>query len=98
MVLHNVENLRWQTRQSLDQAFRRVGRQLDERVEEVIAAAHGPSRPLPGSAGRGRTPPPPRPHGWPRRSVTSLGWVVPSGRMAFCLGDSPTDTRLEVAG
>ncbi|HED04684.1 MAG TPA: Dynamin family protein, partial [Candidatus Fraserbacteria bacterium] len=37
LVLQNVENLRWATRQNLDQAFRRFAASLEERLQETIA-------------------------------------------------------------
>jgi GTPase SAR1 family protein len=41
LVRHNVENLRWATLQSLNDAFRRFGLTLDQRFQETIAATHG---------------------------------------------------------
>ncbi|MFQ5698463.1 MAG: dynamin family protein [Myxococcota bacterium] len=41
LVVHNVENLRWQTLQGLDQTFRRFTRELGERMDEVIEATRG---------------------------------------------------------
>ncbi len=41
LVLQNVENLRWATRQNLDQAFRRFAASLEERLQETIAATQG---------------------------------------------------------
>ncbi len=38
LVTRNVENLRWATRQNLDQAIRRFSSQLDERLSETIDA------------------------------------------------------------
>ena len=41
LVLHNVEDLRWTTRQSLERAFREFASDIDERLKETIAATHG---------------------------------------------------------
>jgi GTPase SAR1 family protein/uncharacterized protein YukE len=41
IVLRNVENLRWATRQNLEQVFHRFGARLDERLAEAIEATHG---------------------------------------------------------
>lgn len=41
LVLNNVENLRWATLQNLDQAFRRFGASLDERLQATILATRG---------------------------------------------------------
>ena len=41
LVRHNVENLRWATRQNLIDAFQRFGLTLDQRFQETIAATHG---------------------------------------------------------
>ena len=38
LVIRNVENLRWATRQNLDQAIRRFSASLDERLKETGAA------------------------------------------------------------
>jgi len=40
-VMQNVENLRWATYQSLEEAFIRFGSALDERLAETVAATHG---------------------------------------------------------
>jgi hypothetical protein len=41
LVIRNVENLRWSTRQNLDQAIRRFSASLDERLKETGAATQG---------------------------------------------------------
>lgn len=41
LVIRNVENLRWSTRQNLDQALRRFRARLDERLKETGAATQG---------------------------------------------------------
>jgi hypothetical protein len=41
LVIRNVENLRWATRQNLDQAIRRFSASLDERLKETGAATQG---------------------------------------------------------
>ncbi|QGP93800.1 GTPase Der [Neomoorella glycerini] len=41
LVLNNVENLRWATLQNLDQAFRRFGSSLDERLQATVLATRG---------------------------------------------------------
>lgn len=41
LVIRNVENLRWSTRQNLDQAIRRFSASLDERLRETGAATQG---------------------------------------------------------
>ncbi|MGI9862137.1 dynamin family protein [Moorella naiadis] len=41
LVLNNVENLRWATLQNLDQAFRRFGSSLDERLQATVLATQG---------------------------------------------------------
>ncbi len=38
LVIRNVENLRWATRQNLDQAMRRFSARLDDQLAEAIAA------------------------------------------------------------
>jgi GTP-binding protein EngB required for normal cell division len=41
VVIRNVENLRWATRQNLEDAFRRFGTELDERLAMSLAATRG---------------------------------------------------------
>lgn len=41
ILSRNVENLRWATRQNLEEAFRRFGSELDERLSQSLAATHG---------------------------------------------------------
>jgi small GTP-binding protein len=41
LVNHNVESLRWATRQNLKDALQRFGSVLDQRFQETIAATHG---------------------------------------------------------
>jgi GTP-binding protein EngB required for normal cell division len=41
LVLHNVEDLRWTTRQSLERTFRNFASDIDDRLKETIAATHG---------------------------------------------------------
>jgi hypothetical protein len=41
LVLHNVEDLRWTTRQSLERTFREFASDIDDRLKETIAATHG---------------------------------------------------------
>lgn len=41
LVMHNVENLRWTTLQSLNQTFRRFNSTLAERLQENITATRG---------------------------------------------------------
>ena len=44
LVIHNVEDLRWSTLQSLETAFRQFGSGLDERLADTIAATRGAIR------------------------------------------------------
>ncbi|RME40841.1 MAG: Dynamin family protein [Caldilineae bacterium] len=44
LVIQNVENLRWATRQNLDQAIRRFSSRLDERLQETGAATQNAIR------------------------------------------------------
>lgn len=44
LVLRNVENLRWATRQNIEDTFRRFGTYLDERLAETIESTHGAIR------------------------------------------------------
>jgi len=44
LATRNVENLRWATRQNLDQAIRRFSARLDERLAETIAATQNAIR------------------------------------------------------
>jgi ribosome biogenesis GTPase A len=41
VVVRNVENLRWATRQNLEDTFRRFGAELDERLAMSLAATRG---------------------------------------------------------
>jgi len=41
VVIRNVENLRWATRQNLEDTFRRFGAELDERLAMSLAATRG---------------------------------------------------------
>ena len=41
VVIRNVENLRWATRQNLEDSFRRFGAELDERLAMSLAATRG---------------------------------------------------------
>jgi len=41
LVLHNVENLRWSTLQSLNDTFARFAAELDQRLADTVAATHG---------------------------------------------------------
>ncbi|MBN2224072.1 MAG: dynamin family protein [Deltaproteobacteria bacterium] len=41
LIIRNVENLRWPLVQSLDNAFRNFSSDLDDRLEETIAATYG---------------------------------------------------------
>lgn len=41
LVMHNVENLRWTTLQSLNQTFRRFNSTLAERLQENMVATRG---------------------------------------------------------
>jgi ribosome biogenesis GTPase A len=41
VVIRNVENLRWATRQNLEETFRRFGAELDERLAMSLAATRG---------------------------------------------------------
>jgi GTPase Era involved in 16S rRNA processing len=41
VVIRNVENLRWATLQNLEDAFRRFGSELDERLEASLVATRG---------------------------------------------------------
>jgi len=41
LVMHNVENLRWSTLQSIETGFRRFISSLDERLSDTIGATHG---------------------------------------------------------
>jgi predicted GTPase len=41
VVRRNVENLRWATRQNLEDAFRHFGSELDERLSQTLAATRG---------------------------------------------------------
>ena len=44
LVRHNVENLRWATKQNLNDAFLRFASTLDQRFQETIEATHGAIR------------------------------------------------------
>ena len=44
LVLHNVEDLRWTTLQSLERTFRQFAFEIDDRLRETIAATHGAIR------------------------------------------------------
>jgi SpoVK/Ycf46/Vps4 family AAA+-type ATPase len=44
LVIRNVENLRWETFQSLNKTFHRFRTTLDERLADTIAATHGAIR------------------------------------------------------
>lgn len=44
LVMSNVENLRWATYQSINETFRSFGTELDERLQETIAATRGAAR------------------------------------------------------
>jgi len=41
VIVRNVENLRWATRQNLEDTFRRFGAELDERLKMSLAATRG---------------------------------------------------------
>jgi len=41
VVIRNMENLRWATRQNLEDTFRRFGAELDERLAMSLAATRG---------------------------------------------------------
>ena len=41
VVIRNVENLRWATRQNLEDAFRRFSAELDERLAMSLEATRG---------------------------------------------------------
>lgn len=41
LIRHNVENLRWTTRQNIDDAFRRFGNSLDEALDASLEATQG---------------------------------------------------------
>jgi len=44
LVLHNVEDLRWTTLQTLERTFRQFASDIDNRLKETIAATHGAIR------------------------------------------------------
>ena len=44
VVIRNVENLRWATRQNLDDTFRRFGAELDDRLAMSLDATRGAMR------------------------------------------------------
>jgi hypothetical protein len=44
VVIRNVENLRWATRQNLEDSFRRFGAELDERLAMSLDATRGAMR------------------------------------------------------
>lgn len=44
LVLRNVENLRWATRQNIEDTFRRFGAYLDQRLAETIESTRGAIR------------------------------------------------------
>jgi hypothetical protein len=41
LAVRNVENVRWATLQNLEDAFRRFGSELDDRLKEIIDATRG---------------------------------------------------------
>jgi len=41
LVVHNVERLRWPTRQSLDATFRQFADDLDQRLQDTVQATYG---------------------------------------------------------
>ena len=41
LVLHNVEDLRWTTLQTLERTFRQFASEIDDRLKETITATHG---------------------------------------------------------
>jgi len=44
LVLHNVEDLRWTTLQTLERTFRQFASDIDNRLKETITATHGAIR------------------------------------------------------